>query len=76
VMLAQAYREAQGIRGQGDAQAAAIYSAAYQQDEEFYSFYRSLTAYRKSMVGEGNLMVLEPDSEFFEYFKNAKPDRR
>lgn len=76
VMLAQAYREAQGIRGQGDAQAAAIYAAAYQQDEEFYSFYRSLTAYRKSMAGEGNLMVLEPDSEFFEYFKNAKPDRR
>ncbi len=73
VMLAKAYREAQAIRGEGDAQAAAIYSAAYQQDEEFYSFYRSLTAYRKSLVGEGNLMVLEPDSDFFKYFKDNNP---
>ncbi|MDZ7802540.1 protease modulator HflC [Thiohalophilus sp.] len=73
VMLAKAYREAQAIRGEGDAQAAAIYSAAYQQDEEFYSFYRSLTAYRKSLVGEGNMMVLEPDSDFFKYFKDNNP---
>lgn len=73
VMLAKAYREAQGIRGDGDAQAASIYAGAYQQDEEFYSFYRSLTAYRKSLVGEGNLMVLEPDSDFFKYFKDNNP---
>ncbi|MDR9437226.1 MAG: protease modulator HflC [Thiohalophilus sp.] len=73
VMLAKAYREAQGIRGEGDARAASIYAGAYQQDEEFYSFYRSLTAYRKSLVGEGNLMVLEPDSDFFKYFKDNNP---
>ncbi|MFO8023939.1 protease modulator HflC [Thiohalophilus sp.] len=73
VMLAKAYREAQGIRGEGDARAASIYAGAYQQDEEFYSFYRSLTAYRKSLVGQGNLMVLEPDSDFFKYFKDNNP---
>ncbi|MDY6980746.1 MAG: protease modulator HflC [Pseudomonadota bacterium] len=73
VMLAKAYREAQAIRGEGDAKAASIYAGAYQQDEEFYSFYRSLTAYRKSLVGEGNMMVLEPDSDFFKYFKDNNP---
>ncbi|MDZ7662455.1 protease modulator HflC [Thiohalophilus sp.] len=73
VMLANAYREAQAIRGQGDAKAAGIYANAFSEDEEFYSFYRSLNAYRKSLVGDGNMMVLEPDSEFFKYFKNNNP---
>ena len=75
VMLANAYREAQAIRGQGDAKAAGIYAKAFSRDEEFYSFYRSLNAYRKSLVGDGNMMVLEPDSDFFKYFKNNNPGR-
>ncbi|MFP3874105.1 MAG: protease modulator HflC [Thiohalophilus sp.] len=74
VMLANAYRQAQGIRGEGDAKSAEIYAKAFSQDEEFYSFYRSLNAYRKSLVGDGNLMVLEPDSDFFKYFKDNNPD--
>jgi len=76
VMLAKAYKESQELRGEGDAQAAEIYAKAFNQDKEFYSFYRSLDAYRKSFIGKGNMMVLEPDSEFFEYFKNAKPGRK
>jgi len=75
VMLAKAYKESQTLRGEGDAKAAEIYAKAFNQDREFYSFYRSLDAYRKSFIGTGNMMVLEPDSEFFEYFKNAKPGR-
>lgn len=75
VMLAKAYKESQELRGEGDAQAAEIYAKAFNQDREFYSFYRSLDAYRKSFIGKGNMMVLEPDSKFFEYFKNAKPGR-
>lgn len=72
VLLAEAYREAQTTRGDGDAQAAAIYSKAYKRDSEFYAFYRSLDAYRSSFAAEGDLLVLQPDSEFFKYFKKAK----
>lgn len=72
VLLAEAYREAQTTRGDGDAQAAAIYSKAYNKDPEFYAFYRSLDAYRSSFASEGDLLVLQPDSEFFKYFKKAK----
>ncbi|TDX99274.1 protease modulator HflC [Thiohalophilus thiocyanatoxydans] len=76
VMLANAYREAQAIRGQGDAKSAGIYANAFSEDEEFYSFYRSLNAYRKSLAGNGNMMLLEPDSEFFKYFKNSNPGNK
>ena len=71
VILADAYRQAEELRGAGDAKAAEIYANAYQQDAEFYAFYRSLIAYRKSFSG-GNpdLMVLQPDSEFFRYFNS------
>lgn len=72
VLLAEAYREAQTTRGDGDAQAAAIYSKAYNRDPEFYAFYRSLDAYRSSFASDGDLLVLQPDSEFFKYFKKAK----
>lgn len=69
VLIAQAYREAQELRGAGDAKSAEIYANAYEKDPDFYSFYRSLESYRKSFQNKGDLLVLEPDSEFFRYFK-------
>lgn len=70
IIEADAYSAAEKIRGQGDAQAAQIYAEAYNKNAEFYSFHRSLEAYRKAMGQSGDVMVLEPDSEFFRYFKN------
>jgi len=75
ILLAQAYREAQQTRGEGDAKSADIYAKAYTRDAEFYSFYRSLRAYRNALGKEGDLFVLEPDSEFFSYFKKMRPKR-
>ena len=72
VILAEAYREAQKTRGDGDAQAASRYAKAYNQDPKFYAFYRSLDAYRKSFANESDLLVIQPDSEFFKYFKKNK----
>lgn len=69
ILKANAYSEGEKIRGQGDAKAAAIYAQAYQTHQEFYSFYRSLTAYEKALASSGDVMVIEPDSEFFRYFK-------
>ncbi len=71
VMLAEAFRDAQTTRGEGDATAAAIYSGAYLQNPEFYSFYRSLQAYRQAIGLEHDLLLLKPDSEFFRYLKSA-----
>lgn len=70
-IAAEAYREAQGIRGEGDATAANTYAKAYREDPEFYSFYRSLLAYEESFKGGRDALVLEPDSEFFDYFGNS-----
>ena len=70
VTIADAYGEAERTRGEGDAKAAEIYAKAYGQDPEFYRFYRSLLAYRDSMRGK-DVLVLEPDSEFFRYFNSA-----
>ena len=67
VILADAYRDGQKIRGEGDARAAETYANAYNKDPEFYSFYRSIDAYRKSMGKEGDLLVLDPDNDFFRY---------
>lgn len=72
VILANAYREAQQVRGKGDAQAADIYAQAYEQDREFYQFYRSLDVYTSSFGDGGDLLVLEPDSEVFQYFRKSK----
>lgn len=72
VLLANAYRDAEQTKGEGDAQAAEIYADAYTKDAEFYSFTRSLKAYSESFNGAGDLMVLDPQGEFFEYFNNAK----
>jgi membrane protease subunit HflC len=70
VIIAEAYSEAQRIKGEGDARASAIYARAYEQNPEFYSFYRSLEAYRAAMRGRNDILVLDPSSEFFKYLKN------
>ncbi|MDX2219936.1 MAG: protease modulator HflC [Burkholderiales bacterium] len=70
VILAQAYRDAQRIKGEGDAKAAAIYAQAFGKNPEFYSFYRSMDAYRQSFRNKGDVMVIEPNSDFFKYMKN------
>ena len=71
VILAEAYRDAQRARGEGDAKAAATYAQAFQQNAEFYSFYRSMEAYRSSFRGKSDLLLLEPSSDFFRYLKDA-----
>ncbi len=71
VLLAEAFREAEELRGDGDAQAAAIYAAAYGQDREFYSFHRSLQAYRESFANKDDVLVLDPKSDFFRYLESA-----
>jgi modulator of FtsH protease HflC len=72
VLLVEAYRDAERIRGEGDAQAAAIYSAAYTKDEEFYAFTRSLNSYRQTFSSKNDIMLLEPDSEYFRYLKSEQ----
>ena len=71
VILAEAYRDAQRLRGEGDAKSAATYAQAFQQNPEFYSFYRSMEAYRSSFRGKSDLLLLEPNSDFFRYLKDA-----
>ncbi|WP_299797531.1 protease modulator HflC [uncultured Shewanella sp.] len=72
VQLADAQRKALQVRGEGDATAAKIYAEAFNKDPEFYSFIRSLEAYKQSFSGDSNVMVLEPDSEFFKYMKSSQ----
>ncbi len=69
VIESEAYREAERVRGAGDAEAAGLYAAAYSQDPDFYAFYRSMSAYRQSIGGEQDVLVLEPDSEFFKFLQ-------
>ena len=75
VILANAYRDSQIIRGEGDAKAADIYAQAYTKDPEFYAFYRSIDAYRKSMGKAGDILVLDPDNEFFRYLNQSSGDK-
>ncbi len=70
VLLAQARARSETLRGEGDAEAAAIFSEAYGKDEEFFSFWRSLDAYRQSFEADGNMLVLDPSSDFFQYLKS------
>lgn len=72
ILEAEAYRDAERIRGEGDAQASAIYAAAYSKDPEFYEFTRSLSAYRQTFSNNGDLLLLSPDSDFFKYLKDGK----
>ncbi len=69
VILAEAYRDAEKVRGEGDAKATAIYNQAFGQNPEFFKFYRSLEAYRASFKNRSDMMVLDPNSEFFKYFR-------
>jgi membrane protease subunit HflC len=71
VILAEAYRDAENIRGDGDAKASQIYAQAFGQNPEFYKFYRSLEAYRASFKSRNDMMVIDPNSEFFRYFKGV-----
>jgi membrane protease subunit HflC len=71
VIIAEAYKEAQRIKGEGDAKASAIYSKAYEANPEFYSFYRSLEAYKASFKNRSDVLVVEPNSEFFKYFRSG-----
>lgn len=70
VIIADAYRDAQKIKGEGDGKASAIYAGAFSQSPEFYAFYRSLEAYRGSFRNKGDVMVVEPNSDFFKYMKS------
>ena len=72
VILAQAYRDAQKVKGEGDAQAAEIYAEAFGRDPEFARFYRSLQAYRDSFADKNDVMVVDPSADFFRYFKSEK----
>ena len=72
-VLAEAYGEAERIRGLGDAEAANIYARVHNRDPEFYNFYRSLSAYQKSFRGSKDLLILQPDSHFFRYFQENQP---
>jgi len=75
VILADAYRDSQKIKGEGDAQAAEIYANAYNKDPEFYAFYRSIDAYRKSMGKSGDVLILDPNNEFFRYLNQSSGER-
>lgn len=73
-LLAGAYATAEQTRGDGDAESARVYAEAYTKDPEFYSLYRSLSAYRSAFSGGGDVLLLDPDSEFFKFFKNPAGD--
>lgn len=75
VILAQAYRDAQKIKGEGDAEASRIYAEAFSGDPEFARFYRSLEAYRKSFSGKSDVMVIDSSSDFFDYLKNRSEEK-
>ena len=70
VIIADAYRDAQKVKGEGDAKAAAIFAQAFGQNPEFYAFYRSMEAYRGSFKSKNDLLVVEPNSDFFKYMKS------
>ena len=71
VIVAEAYRDAQKIKGEGDAKAASVYGKAFGENPEFYAFYRSLEAYRQSLGSKNDLLVVDPSADFFKYLKNG-----
>ncbi|BBP00248.1 protease modulator HflC [Sulfuriferula nivalis] len=75
IIIAEAYRDAQHVKGEGDAKASTIYAAAYSQNPEFYAFYRSMDAYRQSFKNKTDVLVLEPNSAFFKYMKSPKANQ-
>lgn len=74
IILADAYREAEETRGSGDAKATATYAEAYTKDPEFYDFTRSLKAYQSTFQSKGDILIIDPDSDFFKYLDNSKID--
>jgi len=72
IIVAEAYRDAQRLKGEGDGKASAIYGEAYGRNPEFYAFYRSMESYRNSFRNKNDLMVVQPNSEFFRYMKSSK----
>ncbi|MDE0763235.1 MAG: protease modulator HflC [Porticoccaceae bacterium] len=70
IEMANAYRDAEQLRGQGDAEAASIYAEAFSRDKEFYAFIRSLNAYKSAFSNKGDILLVEPNSDFFKYLKN------
>ncbi len=75
VIEAEAYRDAELLRGEGDAKAASLYASAYSKDPEFYSFVRSLTAYKETFQNKGDIMLIDPDSDFFRYLKDSQGNK-
>ncbi len=73
LIIAEAYRESQRIKGEGDAEATRIFNEAYGRDPDFFSYYRSLEAYRESFANKSDVLVLDPSSEFFRFMEKAKP---
>jgi membrane protease subunit HflC len=72
VILAEAYSEAESLRGEGDAEAAATYAQAFNQDKEFYKFYRSMAAYKRTFSDKNDMLILDPNSDFFSYLKDSQ----
>jgi modulator of FtsH protease HflC len=72
VLLAQAYSTAEQIKGEGDATAANVYASAYTKDKEFYKFYRSMDAYKRTFANKGDILLIQPDSDFFKYLNTSK----
>ena len=72
VILANAYGDAEEIRGDGDAEAASLYADAFSQDAEFYKFYRSMSAYKRTFSQKSDILLLDPDSDFFKYLNDSK----
>ncbi len=75
IILAEAYRDAEQIKGEGDAMATKIYAQAFEKDKEFYKFYRSLIAYKSTFSSKDDVLIIQPDGEFFKYFGEAKPEK-
>lgn len=75
VILADAYRESETLRGEGDKIASQTYAKAFTRDEEFYRFYRSTQAYQQTFKDKSDVIILDPQSQFFDYFKNANPEK-
>jgi len=72
IILAEAYATAEEIRGQGDSESTQIYAEAFNKDKEFYAFYRSMTAYRNTFSNKGDILLIQPDSDFFRYLNNSQ----
>ncbi|MEL0064826.1 MAG: protease modulator HflC [Gammaproteobacteria bacterium] len=75
VMLAEAYSQAEELRGEGDAEAAAIYASAFQKDPGFYEFYRSMSAYQRTFADKGDVLLIQPDNEFFKFMNSNQLGR-